>query len=217
MAARWRGIIWDLDGTLADTLRDIADAANTALASEGLASLPADAYRALVGRGSRLLIEQIVPAAEGAAIDRMHAVFIDHYGRHALDHTKLFDGIADTLRHFANACVPMAVLSNKPHDLTQTVVEALMRDVPFVAVLGQRAGHARKPDPAEAISLCGRLGLKPARVVMVGDSEIDVETACRAGTGAVGVSWGFRDSASLRAAGAERIIYRPAELHALVE
>lgn len=216
MAAKWRGIIWDLDGTLADTLRDIADAANTALASEGLASLPADAYRALVGRGSRLLIEQIVPAAEGAAIDRMHAHFIDHYRQHALDHTTLYHGVAATLRHFADAGVPMAVLSNKPHEFTQTVVDALMREVPFMAVAGQRAGHARKPDPAEAISLCGRLALEPADVVMVGDSEIDVETARRTGTGAIGVSWGFREEATLRAAGAEIIIHRPAELHALV-
>jgi phosphoglycolate phosphatase len=216
MRRRWRGIIWDLDGTLADTLRDIADAANIALAHEGRAAHPVETYRALVGRGSRLLIEQIAPAAEPASIDRMHAAFMDHYGRHALDHAALYDGIADTLRHFAGAGVPMAVLSNKPHEFTLTIVEALAGDIPFLAVVGQRHGHARKPDPAEAISLCDHFRLRPANVAMVGDSEIDMETACRAGTGAVGVSWGFRDEQTLRKAGAELIITRPAELHALV-
>lgn len=93
MAPQWHGIIWDLDGTLADTLLDIANAVNAALAIEGIAAKPIDAYRGLVGRGSRRLIEDAAPACEPAAIDRMHAAFVQHYADHVLDHTKLYDGV----------------------------------------------------------------------------------------------------------------------------
>lgn len=216
MATTWRGIIWDLDGTLADTLRDITDAANAALASEGLAALPAASYRGLVGRGSRRLIEDAAKTLDLAAINRMHATFLDHYAQHALDHTKLYDGVEDVLHHYVSAGVPMSILSNKPHDFTLTVVDALLAWAPFVKVAGLRDGHARKPDPTDALAICERMGLEPAHLVLIGDSEVDMETAHRAGMGAVGVTWGFRDEGTLRSAGAELIVSRPAALRTIV-
>lgn len=216
MAQQLRGIIWDLDGTLADTLRDIADAANVALASAGLPPKPTNEYRRLVGSGRRALIQRASGLTDPEAIRRMEQAFDRHYRDHGMDHTRLYDGVGDVLSHFARDGVPMAVLSNKPHEYTMILVEALLGEWRFAGVLGQQDALPRKPDPAAALKLVALMQLPPAQVALVGDAEIDMVTAHRAGLFPIGVTWGFRDGQELEQAGAGKIISRPAELIALV-
>lgn len=206
------GIIWDLDGTLADTIADIAGAANAALVEGGFAPLAAPAFPALVGNGSRRLIEDATGSTDAAAIDRMHAHFMEHYNAHAMDHTQPFAGVIDVLQTLHARGVPMCVLSNKPHAFTVAMVNALFPPSLFRVVQGQRQDWPLKPDPTVALEQCRTMKRSPERVLFVGDTEIDIETAKRGGLRPIGVRWGFRPVDELIAAGAETILDAPAAL-----
>jgi phosphoglycolate phosphatase len=133
-----------------------------------------------------------------------------------MDHTRLYDGVAEMLDRLAAVGLPMCVLSNKPQAYTLMTVEGLMSGWRFVQVLGESDHFPRKPDPAGALRLVERMGLRPEEVAMVGDSEVDVETAGNAGLCMIGVTWGFRDRVDLERAGAARIIDKPEQLPGLL-
>jgi len=211
-------LIFDLDGTLADTLADISDAMNHVLAAHGLPTHPPETYRRLIGEGAQRLARGVLPKeAEGRAQEILGA-FRERYfaPAHLMARTRPYPGIADTLATLQDARVPMAVLSNKPHEATCRIVEALFSDVTFARVLGDRPGVPRKPDPGTALELCAALATAPGRVGLVGDTHVDMQTARAAGAVAVGVEWGFRGEAELRANGAQHVIAHPRELLALV-
>ena len=204
-------VLFDLDGTLLDTLADIALAMNTALAEAGFPSHPVDAYRRMVGSGMRELVRRAAPEAgvrADAVVRRASAL----YGERPVVHTRPYRGIEDLLARLADCSVPVAILSNKPDDLTQTVVRTLLGSYRFALVRGLVDGAAPKPDPGSALEAAAALGVEPHNVVYLGDSDVDMHTATRAGMRAVGAGWGFRGAAELREAGAELVIDHPLEL-----
>jgi phosphoglycolate phosphatase len=211
-ASTLRAVLFDLDGTLVDSLADIAGAANLVLAELGHATHPVESYRVFVGEGVTRLLEQALPAAALGDLPAAEAQFRRVYPQRMLDETRPYEGIPELLEALAARQIPCAVLTNKPQLAAEGVVEHLFAPGTFVAVVGQRDDQPRKPDPTGALDLARRLGLAPSRLAMVGDTRTDMETARNAGLRAVGVRWGFRDEAELRAHGADVVLSQPADL-----
>ncbi len=196
------GVIFDLDGTLADSLADIASAMNRTLRAHGFPVHPVQAFRTFVGEGVRKLVERALPPGTEAVREAFIAAYQADYAEHLLDETRLFPGIAAVLDGLQSAGVPVAVLSNKPELPTRRLVDALCGRWEFRAVFGERPGVPRKPDPASALALADALGAPPGSVALVGDTGVDVLTARAASMRPVGVLWGFRPEEVL-ATGAE--------------
>lgn len=214
---RIQAALFDLDGTLVDSLGDIADAMNWALAAHGLPAHPEDAYRQFVGEGVVKLVERAVPAAHGAPLrEAVLGAYRDRYAERLLERTRPFPGIPALLEALAQDGLLLGVLSNKPDAPTQRLVAALFPGVPFRAVYGERAGVPRKPDPTAALALAAELGVAPAACAFVGDTPVDMGCARRAGMFALGVSWGFRPEPLLREAGADVVAHAAPEVLAHV-
>ncbi|MBI4705607.1 MAG: HAD family hydrolase [Deltaproteobacteria bacterium] len=207
-------VIFDLDGTLCDTLTDIAAAMNEALGARGLAGHPREAYRKLVGDGVDVLARRALPAGHEGDAGAVAAAFRERYAARLLLATWPYPGVPEMLAALAARGLALAVLSNKPHEATVRLVGAIFPGVPFAAVRGQEPGVPTKPDPTAAHALAASLAVAPARCVLVGDSGVDMQTARAAGMRAVGVLWGYRDRAELVAGGAESVVASPAELAA---
>lgn len=208
-----RGVIFDLDGTLVDSLDDITAALARAFGELGLEALDRAAVERHVGHGARMLVRGALgdrAHLEEEALERFRAAYDDAL----VVHTRAFEGVHALLDALAARSTPTAVLSNKPHPMTRRVVEALFGHHPFVEVLGQRPSVRRKPDPAAALELAERLALPPAEILFVGDSRVDLRTAHAAGMVAVGVRWGMRRPAEL--AGADHLVSHPEDILALL-
>jgi phosphoglycolate phosphatase len=207
-------LVFDLDGTLIDSRRDLAEAVNRTRAELGLAPLALAEIVGMVGEGARRLVEK----ALGADIppERFEEVFrryLEHYRTVLLDTTQAYDGMPEALARLA-ARYPLAVLTNKPEDLSRAVLTGLGLLEHFAEVLGGDSLPSRKPDPAGLLHLAGRLGAAPAGVLLVGDSEIDAATARAAGTRFALVIWGFPPPAAQARIDAEARYGTPAELAA---
>jgi phosphoglycolate phosphatase len=189
---RPRGVIFDLDGTLADSLDDIASAMNRTLRAQGFPTHPVSDYRGFVGEGLRRLVERALPPGTESVREAFLAAYQADYAQHFLDETRLFPGIPPVLDALAAAGVPMAVLSNKFDGPTRQLVDALCNRWTFREVFGERPGVPRKPDPASALALADALGAPPESVAFVGDTGVDMLTARAASMRPVGVLWGFR-------------------------
>ncbi len=211
---RYRAVIFDLDGTLLDTLDDLADAANRVLTVAGLPVHPRDAYRYFVGNGLQTLIRRILPQdrRNDEEVGRLSLAFREDYGRNWHVQTSLYDGVAAMLTGLRERGVVLAVLSNKPDDFTRICVRRFLDGWRFEAVLGQRSGVPAKPDPGGALEIAGLLDLPPAEILYLGDSDTDMKTARAAGMFPVGAAWGFRTAEELRASGAGEVAGRPEEL-----
>ena len=211
-------ILFDLDGTLVDTIQDLADAANRTIREIGLPALPVEDYRLLVGAGARNLMARCCRAAgmplepEDARIDGLVRRFKVHYDQNWHECSLPYPGIAAALSRLSDAQVPIAVLSNKPDDFTRQVVSHFFPDHRFAAVRGQRGQDPLKPDPTVALELARQLNCPPERCALVGDSGTDMETAVRAGFLPVGVLWGFRDERELKNFGAAHLAENPGEM-----
>ncbi len=214
-----QAVLFDLDGTLIDSLADIAGSANTVLAALGHPTHPASAYRTFIGDGVAMLFRRALPesAAEPAEIERCIAGFHDDYARRWDRETRPYRGIPELLDALVARGFSIAVLSNKPQDFTALCVERLLPGWPFRAVVGDRPGQARKPDPGGALAIAAELAIAPADFVYVGDSSVDMRTAVGAGMVAVGVTWGFRSADELRQTGANHLIELPGELLPLLD
>jgi phosphoglycolate phosphatase len=216
---RCRLVIFDLDGTLVDSLGDLADSMNAVLAARGLPVHAESAYRVFVGDGIEALARRALPSAPPSrlpvaeVVEEMRA----EYARRRLDRTVPFPGMPELLRRLRQLGTRTAVLSNKPDDATRELVTALFAEHGFDAVRGARPGSALKPDPAVAVDLCASIGVHPADTAFVGDTDTDMLTGRRAGMLTIGVGWGFRDPGELVAAGAHHIVHRPSELHDLLD
>jgi phosphoglycolate phosphatase len=211
---KFSAVVFDLDGTLLDTLQDIADAANSVLARFGLPIHSVDAYRQFVGQGVRTLFRRALPEERGsdAFIESCAAGFREDYGRHWNVHTRPYPGIEELLTELARRGVRMAVLSNKPDAFTKRCIREYFPAARFELVLGQRDGVPQKPHPAGAREIVDHVGIPAERFVYLGDSGLDMQTARDAGMYPVGVSWGFRSIDQLSRAGARAIIRQPIEL-----
>jgi len=205
-------VLFDLDGTLLDTLADIAIAANAVLEEIGLPTHPVEAYRQFIGEGVPMLFQRAAGAADPALLDRCVGRFREVYGQAWNVRTHPYDGVPELLDELTARGPALAVLSNKPDVFTRLCVEHYLGRWPFRVVLGSREGVPRKPDPAGALEAAALLGLDPAAIVYLGDTAIDMRTARGAGMHPVGVSWGFRPVAELLDAGAAQIIDRPLAL-----
>ena len=189
-------ILWDLDGTLIDTLEDLAEAVNHALKLRALPLHGVDKYRTMVGHGVRNLVQQ-APEASGQtindqAVDDALADFREYYEAHIDVHTRPYPGIPELLRELQAKGVKMGVASNKFQEGTEYLIKEFFPDIQFVAILGNRPGQPLKPAPAivEEVLSKGNIGREEA--VMVGDSPTDMRTAANGGIGAIAVSWGYR-------------------------
>ena len=206
------GIIFDFDGTLADTLPDIADSVNAGLIALGLAARPYAEVRDWIGEGLPLLCRRAIRDADGVDLDEMVRVVTGHYRENRLNKVRPFDGVAALLDALVERNVPIAVLTNKPHEHTTPMMDALFSDWPFAAIEGYREESRRKPDPRAALEIVGRMGLSPGEVLMVGDSFTDMQTGVNAGLVPIGCTWGYRSRAELLDAGAHALIDHPGEL-----
>jgi phosphoglycolate phosphatase len=209
-------IVFDLDGTLVDSLADLTAAVNHVRRGVGLPPLPPDRIATYVGEGVRVLVRRALGPRGGPGLAEGLASFMTYYGRHLLDHTQPYPGIVAALAGLAARGVTLSVLSNKPAALSRTIVSGLRLSRYFRAVLGGDSCAMRKPDRAGLERLRTRAGTPPARMLLVGDSAIDLRTARAGGVAFCGVAWGF-NHAALRAAAPERIIAHPGELLALVD
>lgn len=210
---RCAAMIFDLDGTLIDSLDDIADAANSTLAFFNMPTHPRDSYRLFVGNGVQVLLQRAMPTEHRKHHeDEIIKVFKDCYKRHLNRKTAPYDGIAAVLNRLAQQQVKLAVLSNKPDEFVRSCTDTYFPDISFAAAYGQRLGTPQKPDPYAAIKIAEELHVSPDRCAFVGDSSVDMETGKAAGMFCIGVSWGFRESDELLTAGADVIIDLPEEL-----
>ena len=211
------GVIFDLDGTLVDTLEDIADAMDRVLALECAPGHSYDEYRYLIGHGIRNLVTESLPAGlrTDERVARCYERMIDDYGRNSLVKTRPYAGVPELIRKLRAEGVPLAIHSNKSDELTRDIVAALLDPADFVAVHGARPDAPLKPDPSVALAIAARFEVPTARVVYLGDSLVDMRTAGAAGMTAVGASWGFRTREELVGSGAAVVIDAPLDLLAL--
>jgi len=210
----FKAVIFDLDGTLLDTLQDLADSANQVLASHDFPQHSVEKYRYFVGEGLRVLLERILPEEQRTdlLINQFAGEFKEVYS-HTWNVTScMYDGIAEMLNQLTDADIQLAILSNKPHEFTKICVDQLLPDWHFEPLFGARSGVPKKPDPAGAVEIAGLLQLEPAKIMYLGDTATDMRTAVRAGMYPVGALWGFRTSSELEQSGAVRLIQRPEQL-----
>jgi phosphoglycolate phosphatase len=212
-----RAALFDLDGTLVDSLADIAAAMNHSLTHHGLPPHPTDAYRDFVGEGVMQLARKAARGGDEALHTSILTVYRAYYTEHLFDQTVVFPGILPLLARLAGEGIQLGVLSNKADGFTKKLVAGLMPDVPFAAVYGERPGIPRKPDPAAALALAQELGVAPGDCAFVGDTSVDMDTARGAGMVSVGVTWGFRGVEELQASGAQALATTAEELGAALE
>ena len=210
----FRAVIFDLDGTLADTLEDIADNMNHVLAGMGFPTKAYDAFRFFVGDGLKNLVARCLPeyARTNDVITACHDRMIARYHINYVNKTHLYNGIPELLDALSSQGMKMAVLSNKADPLTQKICAVLLKQWKFEIVLGATERFPRKPNPASALFIAGQMGVEPARICYLGDSDVDMKTAVAAGFYPIGVGWGFRPKEELIENGAKKIIDHPMEL-----
>jgi phosphoglycolate phosphatase len=207
-------VIFDLDGTLLDSLDDLADSMNAVLAAMDAPGHPVEDYRFFVGEGIVKLAERVLPPdrRDEAAVRRCVELMSDEYRRRWDQKTRPYQGVRELLDGLARRRVPMSILSNKPAEFTRDAVARLLADWRFDFVLGVSDGLPRKPDPAGALRICRDWGIPPESCLFLGDTRTDMRTARSAGMYAVGALWGFRTAEELLAHGARALISRPIEL-----
>lgn len=207
----YRAVLFDLDGTLTDTLADIAAAMNRSLRLHGLPEFAVDEYRYLVGDGAKTLSERCVRGHLELA-PSVRREYQAYYEKHTLDTTKPYPGIPEMLQALQEKGVRLAVFSNKPDADTRGVVAHFFPEIDWAVVRGQVEGVPVKPDPAGALKVAGEMGVAPGEFLYLGDTATDMRCAVASGMHPVGAAWGFRTVEELRDNGAEFIAHSPADL-----
>ncbi|MDA8404057.1 MAG: HAD family hydrolase [Desulfobacteraceae bacterium] len=210
----YQAVLFDLDGTLLDTLSDIAGAVNRALGKNGFPGHSIDVCRSFVGDGARTLITRALPedAATDETIDRCLADFRQDYALNWHLATRPYPQIPELLDQLSGRGVRFSVLSNKPHEFTVKCVEKFLSAWPFEVVFGQREHVPLKPDPSSALEIAHLMDVPPAALLFVGDSPVDMKTAVNAGMDAVGAGWGFTGTKALAARHSGAIVKSPLEI-----
>lgn len=210
-------VIFDLDGTLLNTIYDLGEACNYALRKMGFAQHPIPAYNFMVGNGVRRLMERAQPDADSKTIDELLVYFREYYDIHCIDETKPYKGIPELLQELTQRGVGIAVASNKYQAATSKIVLHFFPDIPFVSIQGQCPERQPKPDPSIVFSILETCPTPKSEILYVGDSGVDMETARRACIESVGVTWGFRPISELKDAYANHIIASPSEILDLLD
>ncbi|MFZ0929615.1 MAG: HAD family hydrolase [Syntrophobacteraceae bacterium] len=211
----FQAIILDVDGTLLDTSQDLADSMNSTLRHFGFPIHELQKYKYFVGDGMENLVRRSLPDSAKIGpllLSQCIEMMRQTYERNWNVKSRPYPGIPELLDALTARGLKMAVLSNKPHDLTRKVIEALLPTWRFEVVMGERPSVPRKPDPSSALEIANRLGVEPAGFLYLGDTATDMKTANAAGMYAVGALWGFRNAEELIESGAKKLIAKPAEL-----
>ncbi len=209
-------IVFDLDGTLIDSSRDIAFSANETLKSLGLPEKPVKEVVEAIGWGVMMLLEQLMPGRNPQELASARERFLGFYGAHLTDQTVLYPGVPDTLAYFRGIGKKMSVVTNKPEGLAVRVIEELGLAPFFDSVVGGDTLPVKKPDPGTLLTVIAEAGGVPSSTVMVGDSPIDCETGNKAGVKTIGVTYGFRGRRELEVAGCALLIERFPELKEVI-
>jgi phosphoglycolate phosphatase len=211
---KYSAVIFDMDGTLLNTLEDLGDCMNRVLTRAGYNTHPIDDYRYFVGDGIKNLVRRVLPEQrrDEATIRQIQTAMVKEYGKHWADKTDLYPGISALLDELMKREIKKGILSNKPHASTKVIAERYFKDWRFDPVFGARDGVPRKPDPAAALEICRHWGLEPSGVLYAGDTNTDMQTARQGGMFAVGVLWGFRTKEELIENGAQELIAAPQEI-----
>lgn len=204
--------IFDLDGTLADTLADLADATNAGLRKLGYPEHSYDSYRRFVGNGVQKLCYRALPEEHKDDTDKLLELFREYYGEHFLDKTCLYDGIGEAVNKLFKAGVKVAIATNKPQDFAREIAAALLPEIEFVKVLGGCAERPKKPDTAIIKDILEALPEQDNKVYMIGDSDVDVMTGKGGGAVTIGCAWGFRGVEELQKAGADYIARKASDI-----
>lgn len=216
----FKGCIFDLDGTLADTVESIARAGNRTLEHLGYEKRPVKEYQIFAGDGLRKTVERALKAAgdkEAVHLEEGLRLMQKYFAEDSMYHVRPFPGMVETLEELRRRGCHLAVFSNKPHRQAIKVVEEIFGKDMFHAIQGQEDAVPRKPDPAGALKIAKAWGLFPRECLYIGDTNTDMETGTGAGMYKVGVTWGFRPQKELEEWGADRIIHNPGELLAIQE
>ena len=217
---QYKAVIFDLDGTLVDSLADLSDSVNLMLESYGFPTHEVEKYRYFVGNGSKKLMERTLPRDKAASAEFVEEALVKYkaiYKERLLEKTRPYNGVRELLAELKSRGIPLAVCTNKHNDAALTIVKILFVPGTFEEVLGDRPGFPKKPNPATPLEIASHLGVKPDEVAYLGDTSVDLETAVHAGFLPVGVLWGFRPEEELVKSGAKVLLKAPLELLEKVE
>jgi phosphoglycolate phosphatase len=212
-------ILFDLDGTLLNSLDDLADSMNIVLTTLGFPIHPVDAYRYFVGNGIPTLVRRCLPKsalANEPLVKDAETQMREEYGRRKNNKTHLYDGIPEMLDELQSRGVRLSILSNKPHDALVGIVTHYLGKWKFEAAFGERPGVPNKPNPESALSIARQMNVPPSAFLYLGDTNTDMETAVAAKMFPVGVTWGFRTAEEITKAGARVLIAKPSEVMGLL-
>jgi phosphoglycolate phosphatase len=211
---KFRAVLFDLDGTLLDTIEDLGDSMNTVLAGFGLPPHGYDKYKVYVGDGVETLARRALPEnrRDEQTVRKTVALMREEYAKRWEAKTRPYDGIPELLDGLTKLHVAMAVLSNKPDDFTKLIVGRFFAKWKFDAVQGLEPGGRKKPDPSGAVRISEKMNIKPPDFAYLGDTNTDMQTAIAAGMFPVGALWGFRSRQELKTSGAKLLIAKPVEL-----
>ena len=205
--------IFDLDGTLLDTITDLAEASNNVLREFGFPVHPEESYNYFVGDGLQTLMTRITPAGTAAdVIEECCGSFMQKYKQCWNSNSRPYRGIPEMLSELKKLGVQCAVLSNKPHAFTEVFINSFFPPETFAVVYGQREGIPKKPDPAGALEILEKLSASPEQCIYVGDTSTDMQTGKSGGMFTIGVLWGFRERDELEANNADLIVQTPLEI-----
>lgn len=215
-----KACVFDLDGTLTDTLESLTISVNMTLEEMGLSAITDQQCRVFVGNGAKVLLQKALMASGDAKAERIEEAMQRYkriFDQHCTYHVVPYEGIREMLTELKKEGYCLAVLSNKPHKQTVSVVEAIFGKGEFELIQGQRDGIPRKPDPTAVLEMLRQLESSPESAVYIGDSEVDVATGLAAGMQTIGVTWGFRDKKILEEAGAKKTADHPREIVTLIK
>ena len=215
ISINYKAAVFDLDGTLVNSLDDLADSANATLSAYSFPMHEVEAYHYFVGDGTRKLMERILPqeyAADTTFVTQFMSKYKDRYARNLLQKTKPYDGIMEMLEELRRRGIPMAVCTNKHQSAAEMIVKTLFPHGIFQEIIGDQEGLPRKPDPQKVLHIMRNFWVTGEQTAYFGDTDVDMDTARNAGALAVGVLWGFRPEEELVAHGAYILLSHPMEL-----
>jgi phosphoglycolate phosphatase len=209
----YKAAIFDMDGTLTNTLEDLADSVNEMLEHYNLPRRTIDEVRIFVGNGARKLMERALATNDEKFINEALEYYNGCYSRHLLNKTKPYSGIVELLTALNEKNIPVAICTNKQHFAAVELAKKIFPTINFAEVIGD----AKKPNPARALEIMEKIGVKPAEVAYFGDTAVDMQTAINAGFLPVGVTWGFRPESELQESGAKIIIHSADEIFNVID
>lgn len=215
----YKAAIFDMDGTLVDTLEDLADSVNEMLAIYNFPQRTLEEVRNFVGSGAKKLLERALPAEKSVDknfLDKALATYDECYSRHLLNKSKPYEGIMELLTHLQAKNIPLGICTNKQNFAAQIIAEKILSPIKFQKVFGDEKNQPRKPNPSRVLEIAKNFSVKPEEIAYFGDTAVDMQTANNAGFLAVGVSWGFRPE-ELQESGAKIIIDKPKDILKIID